>query len=43
MMITPINIVLHAFPRIFKTTISVDSHNVFMWLMEEILLWPFGG
>lgn len=43
MMITHINVVLQTFPRIFKTTISVDSQNVFVWLVGQILLWSFGG
>lgn len=42
-MITHINVVLQTFPRIFKTTISVDSQNVFVRLVGQILLWSFGG
>lgn len=40
---SPINIVLHASPKILKTTISVDSHLVFVSLMGQILLESFGG
>lgn len=39
--IVHINMVLPTLPRIYRTTISVESHNVFAWLLGQIL-WPSG-